>query len=369
MDTVIERMTEVSAPPATPRRSLVATWRALNTSVDNVFYDVTALSDPERERLSAYVAPESSIVTVHPRAENAAIEVLRPVDFVQQQLARSRPHIDTIVVAGVGSSAVGTAALARNVADHTGQAVAGVVSGFGVADIVAEAMGGWFVLGAANIVRDAIARTLDACQIKDHVRDQSSHEHIKACVQALGLTKNEFIYGSPDSTVLLYLLCTLGERIRTLVGHSKGNYSIDNALRGWVTASQRTGKPLHTDLCIVTLGAVIRLPAEFSNVHQFIGTSDYFGMMNSRPFLDCCLVPGKWHSLNTRFRSELSVHDALTGAAIPGNVAPAPVAPAAEKPRNERAPRKAKRVKRKRVVRAAKRVTGNRRPKPGRRRR
>jgi hypothetical protein len=346
----------------------VATWRALNTSVDNVFYDVTALSESERAGLAGYVAPESSIVIVHPRSENAPIEVLRPVDFVRQELARARPRIDTIVVAGVGSSAVGTAALARNVADHTGQAVAGVVSGLGVADIVAEAMGGWFVLGAANAVRDAVARTLDAYQVEDHVRDQSSHEHIKACVQALGLDKHEFIYGSPDSTVLLYLLCALGERIRTLVGHSKGNYSIDNALRGWVTASRRTGKPLHADLCIVTLGAVIRLPAEFSNVHQFIGTADYFGMMNSRPFLECCLVPGKWHSLNTRFRSELSVHDALTGAAIPENVAPAPVI-VAEKPRKEKPRRKAKRVDRKRVARTAKRVAGSRGAKRDRRRR
>lgn len=368
MDTVIERMNEASAPTSTPRRSLVASWRALNTSVDNVFYDVTALSESEREGLSAYVAPESSILLVHPRSDGAPIEVLRPVDFVQHQLARPRPQVDTIVVAGVGSSAVGTAALARNVADHTGKSVAGIVSGFGVADIVAEAMGGWFVLGAANVVRDAVARTLDACQVKDHVRDQTSHEHIKACVQALGLDKNEFIYGSPDSTVLLYLLCTLGERIRTLVGHSKGNYSIDNALRGWVTARRRTGKPLQTDLCIVTLGAVIRLPAEFSNVHQFIGTADYFGMMNSRPFLECCLVPGKWHSLNTRFRSELSVHDALTGAAIPENVAPAPVAPAG-KPRTERTRPKAKRVKRKSVAKSAKRAAGRRSTKAVRRRR
>jgi hypothetical protein len=246
--------------------------------------------------------------------------------------------------------------------------VAGVVSGFGVADMVAEAMGGWFVLGAANAVRDAVARTLDACQVEDHVRDQSSHEHIKACVQALGLDKNEFIYGSPDSTVLLYLLCTLSERIRTVVGHSKGNYSIDNALRGWVTACRRTGKPLKTDLCIVTLGAVIRLPAEFSNVHQFIGSADYFGMLNSRPFLDCCLVPGKWHSLNTRFRSELSVHDALAGAAIPqNNAAPLVFAPS-EKPRSKRSPRKTKRVTRKRVTKPPTRPAQRRRAKPARRR-
>jgi hypothetical protein len=359
---------ETTDAPVTARRSLVATWRALNTSVDNVFYDVTALSESERAGLSAYVAPESSIVVVHPRSADVPIEVLRPVDFVRQQLDRGRTDIDTIVVAGVGSSAVGTAALARNVADHTGRAVAGVVSGLGMADIVAEAMGGWFVLGTANAVRDAVARTLDAYRVKDHVRDQSSHEHIKACVQALGLDKDEFIYGSPDSTVLLYLLCTLGDRIRALIGHSKGNYSIDNALRGWVRACNRTGKPLHGDLCIVTLGAVIRLPAEFSNVHQFIGTVDYFGMMNSRPFLDCCLVPGRWHSLNTRFRSELSVHDALRDAAIPQNEAQAPAPPIDEKPRRpSRAKPQQKPSKRSRAAKPTKPTAQRRRAKPSRR--
>jgi len=56
----------------------------------------------------------------------------------------------------------------------------------------------------------------------------------------------------------------------------------------------------HTfDLCVVTLGAVIRFPEEFTNVHQFIGQDDLFGMMNSRPLLDCTLVPGAWHTLNT----------------------------------------------------------------------
>ena len=71
------------------------------------------------------------------------------------------------------------------------------LTGLPPADIVAEAMGGWFVLGAANAVRDAIARTLDACHVEDHVRDQSSHEHIKACVQALEAIRAIKARGTP----------------------------------------------------------------------------------------------------------------------------------------------------------------------------
>ncbi|MFC5462080.1 hypothetical protein [Massilia niabensis] len=42
-----------------------------------------------------------------------------------------------LAVAGVGSSALGTAAFARNVADAFGEPVAGLVSGYGMADLLA----------------------------------------------------------------------------------------------------------------------------------------------------------------------------------------------------------------------------------------
>ena len=59
MKSVLQHQNDAAALPVNARRSLVASWRAFNTSVDNVFYDVTALSESERLGLSAYVAPES----------------------------------------------------------------------------------------------------------------------------------------------------------------------------------------------------------------------------------------------------------------------------------------------------------------------
>lgn len=218
--------------------------------------------------------------------------------------------------AGVGSSAVGTAALARNVADHLQRPVAGVVSGLGLADVMTEAVGGWFVLGAHNTVRDLLARLFDAYELKDHVRDPASHLDMMAHFDSLGIDRNRFIYGSPDSSALLYPVSKLGRRITLLVGHSKGNYSIDNALRGWLAAGKATSVPVPSDLCIVTLGAVIRFPSEFTRVYQFIGQVDFFGMMNSRVALEHVRVPGAWHSLNTMVPGPLAVSEALRAVGV-----------------------------------------------------
>jgi len=64
----------------------------------------------------------------------------------------------------------------------------------------------------------------------------------------------------------------------------------------------------------VTLGAVIWFPPEFANLQQFIGDIDYFGMLNSRIFVQRIGVPGAWHSLNTAMPGYLSVRGALEAA-------------------------------------------------------
>lgn len=286
------------------RRSHVAAWRTFNSSLDTVFYDVGALTSDERAGLLAYARPEGSILIVHPAAAGEDIRLLRPVDFVREQRSGTADPVTTVVIAGVGSSAVGTAALARDVADYLGTPVAGIVSGFGLADVVSEALGGWFVFGARNALREIVARFLDAFSLEDHVRDPDTHADLKAHVAPEDTPNERFLYGSPDSTTLLYLLSRLGGRLRLLLGHSKGNYSIENALEGW---------PGHPDahLDIVTLGAVIWFPPEFANLQQFIGEIDYFGMLNSRIFVQRIGVPGAWHSLNTAMPGHLSVRSAL----------------------------------------------------------
>ena len=278
------------------RNAFLSAWRAWNTSLDEVFY-------------------EGSILIVHPGTARRPIDLLMPWEFVSQQQAEDEETIDAIVLAGVGSSALGTAALARNVADHLQRPVAGIVSGFGMSDVLTEALGGWFVLGARNMLREMLARILDTFQLKDHVRDTQSHSEMKSDFELAGIDRDHFIYGIPDSAVLLYLLIKLPS-ISLLVGHSKGNLSLENALEVLLQSCRQMGKPVPADLEIVTLGAVTYFPAEFSNVHQFLGRRDYFGLMNSRVCVEREWVSHARHSLNSERPDPLSVRDALIFARI-----------------------------------------------------
>jgi len=292
------------------REAYLSSWRTLNSTLDAIFYDINSLSPQERDVLSAQNSPEGSVLVVYPCSSDLPIRSLSPLKFVEEQTETAVDAVDAVVVAGVGSSAIGTAALARNVAEYLKRPVAGIISGFGMSDLITEALGGWFILEARNTLRDSYARLFDVWNLKDHVRDPESHNDMKDHFDSVGIDTNRFIYGSPDSTALLYLLSKLGNKIKLLVGHSKGNYSIENALEGWITADKKT--PVPSDLCIITLGAVVRFPSEFSNnVHQFIGQTDFFGMMNSQFTPERVYVPGAGHSLNTLSPGHLSVKDAL----------------------------------------------------------
>ncbi|HOK46619.1 MAG TPA: hypothetical protein PLA43_02840 [Bryobacteraceae bacterium] len=297
------------------RRSTIVAARAANSILDTVFYDVKALTDAERRLLSKHLVPEGAVLVVYPSGDKRRIRALEAERFVFEQLSERIDPVNAVVVGGVGSSAIGTAAFARNVADYLGKPVAGIVSGYGLADVVTEGLGGWFVLGARNALREMSARLLDLYGLKDHVRDPGSHAAMKSLLASAGKRQEKFLYGSPDSATLLFLLQAMGRRIELLVGHSKGNYSIENALEGWISELRNGCMQVPPRLRIITLGAVIWFPPEFSNLHQFIGQIDYFGMLNSRIFVKRICVPGAWHSLNRDMRcSCLSVKEALAAA-------------------------------------------------------
>ena len=114
-----------------------------NQLIDAAFYDVDALTDDEKSTLSPFRDREGSIVVVPPRESGRAV---RQYQNALQFLIAEETAVSILAVAGVGSSVLGTAALARNVADHYEMDVAGVVSGYGTTDVAAEALGGWFFL-------------------------------------------------------------------------------------------------------------------------------------------------------------------------------------------------------------------------------
>ena len=298
------------------RKFLVPAGRIFNTGLDTMFYDVNSLTPQEQKQLRTRIHPEGSVLVVHPAAEAREIENYTFMDFINSRKKLENDAVDTIVAAGVGSSDLGTAALARNAADKLKRPVAGIVAGYGLADMVSEAMGGWFVFGLKNAVRDGLARIFDMFQMKDHVWDDDSYRSLVGDERIRDFEINRFMYGSPDSTALLLILYHLSDRIRVLVGHSKGNYVIENALEGLVELCKLKHRKIPRDIQIITMGAVLRFPEQFSKVVQFIGSIDWFGMFNSRPGLNPHRIPGAWHSLNTDLFGHMSVGAVLESAQV-----------------------------------------------------
>ena len=240
---------------------------------DRVFYDVGSVQDIEstlfpRGIQSPFPYREGEILVVSPRR---AEKKLRYYQQTQQFLDKESQDIRAIVVAGVGSSAYGTVALARNVADTYNFDVAGIVAGYGGLDLPTEASGGWFVLGLQ---------------------------------ERIGFRYTDIVAPTADVKTLVDILLADPPQLELLVGHSKGSLLIDFALEQFVEELQDVPDPSRYDplidrLNIATLGAVVSPHERFrKNVRQFMGQLDHLGWLNSHLDVTYEEVPGAGHHLN-----------------------------------------------------------------------
>lgn len=337
-----------------------------NSGLDALFYDVPALTQREVDWLWSEHLPEGAILFIDPRNdEHVGIRCTDEAGFFVACRGRGENVGVAVAIPGVGSSALGAAALGRNVADYLGQTVAVIVAGYGKSDLVADALGGWLVLEPHNQLRvlaehlaqhpgppatAAAASDSAAGSTEGYIRDKGKETTGQGLVPAStahlqqasavdravrALDADAKIVGSlqgPNQTALppipaeehgtsetkiLYRLLVKDQTpIRLLVGHSKGCYSIATALHMLVKEKPDDALALGKSLKIVTLGAVVGLPAAFSRVTQLLGKLDGFGLANSTSALtDWMLrvlggniteapfvaVPFATHSLNTRF--------------------------------------------------------------------
>jgi hypothetical protein len=98
---------------------------------------------PEQVNLTALANPEGAILIVD--AKNSPhIRRFYNVETFLDEKEGGVQLIDAISVSGVGSSALGSAALAWNASTALGRPMAAIVPGYGLADVVQQALGGWF---------------------------------------------------------------------------------------------------------------------------------------------------------------------------------------------------------------------------------
>ena len=272
-------------------------YKQRNAVLDNFFYDTTRLSLDERAKLTPLADREGSIIVVPPSNSDRKIRhYTRALRF----MTKEGPAIRAIAVAGVGSSALGTAALARSIADALDADVAGIVTGYGLSDMMSEALGGWFAFGAADRIRHTMERAF---------------ARMRPAALAESVTP-----GSDAAATLSEILLAAPPKLDTLVAHSKGSLIVAHALQRYVDDLEGDDSPLFKRLHIVTLGAVVGVPAEFKHVKQYLGAYDWFGGANSSLGVKHERVPGVSHHLNPGFPYHMRVAPLLNGGA--GGVAP-----------------------------------------------
>ena len=298
--------------------------RLTNTALDVMFYDVGVLtqalwtkgtaintgaaadsaSSPHPLQtldLTAATNPSGSIIVVD---ANAAPYVRAPFldmgEFFAHANGPDGTALHTIAVTGVGSSAYGSVAFAWDVSAALGEPVAAVVPGYGLADVIPQALGGWFGFEMYDVLQTATQAFLAhrapslAMMGKDLARTTPGRPTAPTGAPV-------FLHGSAASDDVHAILEAV-PGIARVVGHSKGALAIENALRDLPKA--RVAK-----ISVLTFGCVISEPRH-KNYAQYLGVIDGLGLLNSeghspeyRPF--------SHHSTNTYIPFSMTVAESI----------------------------------------------------------
>ncbi|MBF0461598.1 MAG: hypothetical protein HQL87_09395 [Magnetococcales bacterium] len=289
-------------------KTLFSHIKTRNSFLDAWFYDVGALTRSEWSVLNPLVERQGSIVVVSPAQANQNGQFIRHYEDTKAFLASKDHPAKAVILAGVGSSVLGTAALARNVANVYQMDVVGVVTGYGMADVTAEALGGCFFYGAADQARLEYQEFL-----KQFPQTDWMLKIARSTTQEWNKLPLLVPPGDQDTETLLELLTAQTGDLRLLLGHSKGSLIISYVLNKFV---HNPPHPCLKNLQVVTLSTVSDLPAACQHKQQFIGDIDWFGGMNSRIGIPRTIVPNAWHHTNTNLPYHLPVEEVLKGVPL-----------------------------------------------------
>ena len=141
----------------------VRSCRLFNTALDFIFYDVPTLRAALAEKdapmqargekppsriidFDALSDPEGSLLLIDATTAPYVHKYQSVEKFLQSPYEETR-DVDIATITGVGSSALGSAALAWDISVALEKPVLAIVPGYGVADVVLQGLGGWFAFG------------------------------------------------------------------------------------------------------------------------------------------------------------------------------------------------------------------------------
>jgi len=317
-------------------------FKARNQVVDSVFYDVSDLTFEEWLQLSPLADKKGKIIVISPSASVAPGGKPMPIRHYESSdeflLSDDWKNVVAIAIAGVGSSVIGTAALARSVADACKGDVAGIVSGYGLSDVILEGLGGWFFYGKIDQFRyemQAVLEDMSAMVSANFARGGDVKKYLR---KYFDTPLDAYVPSNPDVSALHDILLDRyvqddgSKKLKLLIGHSKGNLLISSVLNHMsysLRDNSKTRDPFQ-NLAVVSLGAVVDIPNDMileKNQYQFLGTLDVLGRMNSRSIggdiARKTSIPGVWHSLNTRLPGHMDAKRLLEEKVIPNLEPPA----------------------------------------------
>jgi len=294
-----------------PRRGNLAAFHAMAEHV----VDLDALTDPEGVIL-VIDGQRAPFIARYPDFEEFVANGLEFTGTSEDDTMPPAP-VKAVSVTGVGSSALGSAAFAWNISQALGEPVAAIVPGYGLADIVPQALSGFFGYGFADYVRqlydEALARfNPEMARIGRRLSRSITGE--AAILAEAGPTYRR---GSPESDIL-HAILQRAPQISRLYGHSKGSLCIGNAILSLPNDRVR-------QLEITTFSAVIKEegPAGFE---QILGSIDALGQLNSWGNWPERWIEA-WHSTNTMLPLTVPVarlaNERLISAVRPQSALPA----------------------------------------------
>ena len=279
-----------------------------NSAFDFLFYDVNALclsflgggavvgtaadttssEEPFRHLdLGALSNPEGSVLIVDATQSPYVTRFADVPSFIEW--ANESRSVEAVSVSGVGSSALGSAAFAWNLSLALEQPVAAIVPGYGVADVLQQALGGWFGFGVYNWIKQPVQELLAHAAPSIASIGRGLQSSTPSCARASSGVP-VFRRGSGSSDVLHDVLLQV-PTLRRLFGHSKGALVIANAILDLPT-------DVIKELRINTYGCVVGKNTSTIGYQQFLGAIDALGWLNSwgnQP--DQTIF--SWHSTNT----------------------------------------------------------------------
>jgi hypothetical protein len=288
-------------------RNLTAALLAKGTTIDTGVptNSVSSTNPLQKLDLNAATNPSGSIIVVN---ANLTPYVHAPfVDmeqFINHANGAEAEALHTLTITGVGSSAYGSVAFAWDISSALGEPVAAIVPGYGLADVIPQALGGWFGFEMYNALQSATQGMLAhlapslAIMGKDLARSTPGRQMASTGAPV-------FHQGSAASDDVHAILQSV-PRINRLIGHSKGALAIENALRSLSGDAARAKS-------VVTFGCVISEEPPHS-YKQYLGWLDALGILNSSGSLPE-FRPFAHHSTNTFIPLSLQVTSTLGATA------------------------------------------------------